>query len=528
MYRIIDLTFRPYPAPLGNGDALMRPAYGYIPGAPILYEPISEHRTIADILGYYDTTHVMSGVQPGEIFTKGTLTTKPYATYVTYYNPEQKDPWEPKYISDIPATDLVGEYTLLDLREKVKPTGEITARLLKESSNGGIKTRILIIRTDYSKRRPPRPNPKYFQESPVLSMEAAEWLVSQGIRILASDVRTLDPRYASRSTEDIYGYLNRNGILVVEDLANLDVVEEHHDLFFVGFPLPIKTAIGGPARVFAVNMKNPTDFVDCSHTLDVYPDPIPDYDLPFIPPKTTRKLNEIGDYPNPLPGRIEPREQQGTTSKTARLTPFRMIDTAGNIIGDDMYIEYGHGTGTHIEAAFFDPWGRHAVPEEILRRYVRIPADRLVGEACLLDLSGSVGPLQQIDSMHLREADPGLRQGDIAVIRVDITDWYFYGSNPGMTPGLSPDAAMYLVEKGIRCLVLDFAVERTDPIPSSPIIKYTPNKIHYFLHKNDVPIVEWAVNLKLLRKTRFVLAIMALPASHQGGFPAHVIAVEKW
>lgn len=162
-----------------------------------------------------------------------------------------------------------------------------------------------------------------------------------------------------------------------------------------------------------------------------------------------------------------------------------------------------------------------------MKRYVRMPADRLVGEACLLDLSEQVGPLQQIDYMHLEKANPGLKPGDICVLRADTTDWYFYGAAPGKTPGLSPDAAKWLVNKGIRALVLDFAVEKSDPMPSTASIKYTPNKIHYFLHKNDVPIAEWCVNMKLLRAERFVMAICALPASHQGGFPAQVLVVEK-
>ena len=106
------------------------------------------------------------------------------------------------------------------------------------------------------------------------------------------------------------------------------------------------------------------------------------------------------------------------TQKTARLTPFKVLGGEGEAICDDMYIEYGHATGTHIEAAYYDPWGRHAVPEEIMKRYVRIPKDRLVAEACFLDLSTVVGPLQQIDSMHLRDADPGLKEPEDAKMRL--------------------------------------------------------------------------------------------------------------
>ena len=527
MYRTIDLTFKPYPAPVGDGDGVIRPSLGYRPEAPIVYEPVNENRHVADILSYYRVSMAMSGVQPGELFQKSMLTTKPYTTYATFYNPKESDRWGSKYLAELPPDDLTGKVTVADLTE-TQAGDVITLDQIKDAFDGSPKTKIVFLRTDYSKNRPARPTKEYFTNSPTLSLEAAQWLASTGIRVLGADVRTMDPRYTGKGDANIYGALNEAGIVVVEDLANLEQIDEQHNFVFIGIPLPIRWAIGGPARVFAVNMNNPTDFIDCTHVMDFYPQMPPDHGYPFMPPETKVGLNDIGDYPNPWPGRIEPREDQGKTQRSTRLTPFRLVDSAGHVIGEEMYIEHGHGTGTHIEGAFFDPWGRHAVPDEILRRYVRMPADRLVGEACLLDLSEAVGPLQQIDYMHLENADPGLKKGDICVLRADVTDWYFYGASPGKTPGLSPDAAKWLVDKGIRALVLDFAVEKSDPMPSSPLIKYTPNKIHYFLHKNDIPVTEWCVNLKNLRKDRFIMAICALPASHQGGFPAQVFAVESW
>ena len=527
MYRAIDLTFRPYPALIGDGDGVVRPVVGYRPGAPVLYEPITEARTVAHILSYYRVSMAMSGVQPGELFQKGILTTKPHTTYATFYNPSESDPWRPRHLAELGPHDLVGPVTVVDL-SGIGKREVISLKTLKSAIGDKVKTRILFLRTGYSANRPARPTLNYFSDSPTLAPDAAQWLTSLGIRVLGADVRTLDPRYAGTGDADIYGILNGAGIVVVEDLVNLDKIDSRHNFVFIGMPLPIHWVTGGPARVFAVNMDEPTDFIDCSHVLDFYPEAAPDHGYPFVPPETDVALDDIGDYPNPWPGRIEPREDQAKTQRAARLTPFRLVDPSGQAFGRDMYIEYAHGTGTHIEGAFFDPWGRHGVPDAVLKRYVRMPADRLVGEACLLDLSEAVGPLQQIDYMHLRKADPGLKPGDICVLRADITDWYFYGASPGKTPGLSPDAAKWLVEKGVRTLVLDFAVERSDPMPSSPAIKYTANKIHYFLHKNDIPIVEWTANMKHLRRNRFVMAICALPASHQGGFPAHVFAVEEW
>jgi len=528
MRRVIDLSMRPFPAPVGNGEALVRPPLAVVPQPALLREPVSRERSISEILSYYRFDHVMSGVQAGEIFTKGILTTKPYATCATYVNPGYQANGRPQHLADLTSDHLVGAYTLLDLSSRVGSGTVITTEMLKAALRDRKVERILAIRTGYSASRPSVPSDAYLAGSPILSGDAAKYLVGLGIFTLAVDARSIDGRFTGASREDVHAILNGGGVLVVEDLRGLDEIKEEHDWFFIGIPIPIRGVSGGVARVFAVNMLSPTDFVDCSHELESYPDNPYDYDLPFEPPVTKRALDELGDYPNVLPGRIEPREIQGITQKTARLTPFALVDEEQRIIANEMYMEYGHGTCTHIEAAFYDPWGRHAVPESVLKRYVRIPKDRLVANACLLDLSTVVGPNQMIDSTHLRDADPGLKKGDIAVIRADYCDWFFYGSVPVSGPGLSPDAAMYLLGKGVRALVCDFAVEKSDPVSSNSAIKYTPNKVHYLLHKNDIPVIEWACNLKLLRKKSFTMAILPMQASHQGGFPAHLFAVEEW
>lgn len=528
MRRIIDLSMRPFPAPVGNGEALVHPSLSVVPQPELLREPVSQERSVSEILSYYKFDHIMSGVQAGEIFTKGILTTKPYTTCATYYNGNSKENGKPQYLADLTSDHLVGAFTMVNLSKAVKPKMVITAEVLKAAMPQGKIERILVIRTDYSASRPVAPSEKYFKESPIFSLDAAEYLAGLGIFALAIDVRSIDGRYTGATKENVHRALNNKGILVVEDLKNLANVEAKHDYIFIGLPIPIRGVSGGVARVFAVNMKDPTDFIDCSHEMESYPDNPYNYDLPFEPPVTKRAIDELGDYPNVLPGRIEPREIQGITQKTARLTPFALVDENNQIIANEMYMEYGHGTCTHIEAAFYDPWGRHAVPESVLKRYVRIPKDRLVANACLLDLSTVIGPNQMIDSTHLRDADPGLKKGDIAIIRADYCDWFFYGSVPVSGPGLSPDAAMYLLKKGIRALVCDFAVEKSDPVSGISSVKYTPNKVHYLLHKNDIPVIEWACNLKLLKKKIFTMAILPMQASHQGGFPAHLFAVEEW
>jgi kynurenine formamidase len=152
----------------------------------------------------------------------------------------------------------------------------------------------------------------------------------------------------------------------------------------------------------------------------------------------------------------------------------------------------------------------------------------LVGEGCLIDLSDMIGPGMQVEEEHIREADPGVKEGDIVFVKTDISDWYFYGQTTvSVTPGFSTEAAKYLLEKKIRALVLDApSVERSEPFSSG--IRYTSNKIHYMFHRNDIPIVDWGTRFRNFRKDRFIAAIMALPVSHQGGFLAQLIAIEDW
>src|SRR5262249_25325508 len=155
MYRCIDLTFKPYPAPVGDGEGVVRPNLGYRPEAPITHEPIGKERTQTEILSFYKTSYSMSGVQPGEIFQKCMLTTKPYTTYATFHNPNEGDSWAGKSLAELPARDLVGPFTVIS----VKPTnGEITDVAIREALGKTKPERILFIKTGYSSGRPAEPD----------------------------------------------------------------------------------------------------------------------------------------------------------------------------------------------------------------------------------------------------------------------------------------------------------------------------------------------------------------------------------
>jgi kynurenine formamidase len=152
-----------------------------------------------------------------------------------------------------------------------------------------------------------------------------------------------------------------------------------------------------------------------------------------------------------------------------------------------------------------------------------------VGEGVLIDLSDMIGPGMLIEEEHIREADPGVKEGDIVFVKTQITESYFYGQTTlSLTPGFSAEATKWLVNKKIRALVLDApSNERSEPIAASGI-RTTSNKLHYLLHRNDIPVVDEGTKFRNFRKSRFVAAIMALPISHQGCFLAQLLAIEEW
>lgn len=527
MKRIVDLTIKPYPAPSGDGGALARPVRQptrEVERTPEVIEPVTDEQSLEDVLARHEVNYAMSGMAAHEIFHMGMLTTKPYTSYVTFHD-DSAGPTEPTYVSNLGATDLVGDATVGRLTD-VDAAARLTADNLKSAFEDGVETDIALLETGYADHRPAEPDDGYLRDSPTLSEDAADWIVEQDVRLFGADVRSFNPVLTGAGEMDVHAKLNTAGVATLEDIQSLDEIEGSSPYVIVGLPIPARFATGGPARVLALQTRDQIEgFVDLSPPLNVYPEEPQSEEYPFEPPESTVDVDELGEYPVPYPSRIEPRDDFDTTLKRCRLTPFA-VEEDGERISEEMYIEYGHGTTSHIEAAYFDPWGRHNVPDEILKRYRRMPTDKLVGPGKLLDLSETTGPAQQIDKTQLKAADPGLTEGDIALLRTDFLDWNFYGTTSARTPGLSPDAGEYLVEKGVSAVGIDAAIERSDPMPSNPQVKYTSNKVHYYLHKNDIPIAERLINMRLIKQDSFDVAICALSAANQGGFPAQVYVIE--
>jgi arylformamidase len=102
----------------------------------------------------------------------------------------------------------------------------------------------LILRTGWAERWG---MPSYFGGYPILTMEAARWIVALGIKGIGLDVLSVDS--ITSSTFPVHHLLFSAGILIVENLANLDQVAA--EFFFGCFPLKIKNADGAPVRAVA-------------------------------------------------------------------------------------------------------------------------------------------------------------------------------------------------------------------------------------------------------------------------------------
>lgn len=151
-------------------------------------------------------------------------------------------------------------------------------------------------------------------------------------------------------------------------------------------------------------------------------------------------------------------------------------------------------TGTHVESAL------HSI--ENGEPIEAVSLDRVIGSAVVLDLT-PVDAMQMIDVEHLKAArrrlaaqGDAIRPGDIILLRTDWaqqhigTPLYFRGS-----PGLTEDAARWLVDQEPKCLGCDFFEEPAARTPGWTADQFV---VHRAILGAGIPIVEGLVNLHSL------------------------------
>lgn len=153
-------------------------------------------------------------------------------------------------IDQMPLNLFIGQAVCLNV-SAVAPRTDITAEHLKAANEASAvqvqRGDILLLHTaDWNRHAGQR---AYLSEFPGLGESGAEWIVEAGVKTFGVDSPTPD-NPASRSYP-CHMMCRRAGITHYENLANLDKVLNRR-FTFLGFPLKLRGAHGGPTRAVAL------------------------------------------------------------------------------------------------------------------------------------------------------------------------------------------------------------------------------------------------------------------------------------
>lgn len=152
-------------------------------------------------------------------------------------------------IDEISLDVLIGPATVADFTN-CRPLQEIEIPDLQEKLKGKVPSRI-ILRTGWSEHFGVM---RFYNEYPFLSESAAQWLVDQGVRLIAMDTPSPDnPAHSRGAAKDSPNHkvLLGAGVVLVEYVANLKAISAS-SVELIVLPLKLKGADGSPARCVAI------------------------------------------------------------------------------------------------------------------------------------------------------------------------------------------------------------------------------------------------------------------------------------
>jgi arylformamidase len=145
-------------------------------------------------------------------------------------------------IDSVPLDRLIGPAVLADLRRMCRH-GLIEQRHLKPYRPRLRKARRIVINTGWAKQWE---KPTYFSDHPVMTAEAADFLVECGVLLVGIDAPSVD-----RPPFPAHLPLLGHDVIIVENLTNLGAIRK--PVFkLVVLPLKITAREGSPVRAVAV------------------------------------------------------------------------------------------------------------------------------------------------------------------------------------------------------------------------------------------------------------------------------------
>lgn len=151
-----------------------------------------------------------------------------------------------------------------------------------------------------------------------------------------------------------------------------------------------------------------------------------------------------------------------------------------------------------------------------------LPLEDICGPVALFDIPKD--PSQPVTADDLAGADPGLAEGQLAVLCTGWTD-RMWGSFPDYyvtSPYLDPGAAHWLVERGPKAVVFDFFEEYAARLPDFSSDDFV---VHRILLGAGIYLVEQTTNLAELRGAEATIYPAFYKIIDSEGAPARVFAL---
>lgn len=402
------------------------------------------HQTTANY-----TLHV-EGPHPGFL--------RPYM-YDNTFPPDRK--LVPKQASDVPLAQLIGPAAILDLQvqreREMIPLDKIKA-LGDQIQEGDM----VFIRTGQ------RSNSQWSYSEP----GTTKWLVeNKGCLIYGTDSGGIDEPAGAAGNERNHEDLMLNGGCALEPGLHWERIPGNR-AFMIVLPLRIHGLDAGIGRAIAIlgdkKDRHNREAIDVTPTL-----------VDTVTGKTRF---------SPPFKQIEPIFDKNNITRRLEILPFSM----DNAYTDQaMYVTFDCRLGTHIEVPNI---ANNSEEMDV----ASIQAKKLLGDAVVLDIRK--GARQVITAKDLANEDPGIRPGDIVLLRTDYSNWYY--GRPDfyeLSPWLSLDAASWLVDKQVAMLGTDTAcVDAQEPSRGIG----PDDAVSSLLLSNDIPIVQNLTNLRYVRQQR--------------------------
>lgn len=151
-------------------------------------------------------------------------------------------------VADLSMGQLMGEAVLMDF-SFLRPGDEVTKKHIEDwiKENGDVKGKIVFLLTGMYKLVG---TPEFIENWIGLTGDAAEFIVSKGIKAIGTDAPNIDCVAGKDIEFPAHHTVLRHGVPNVENLKNLYMLPK--SFYVIIAPMKLKKSSGAPARVVAL------------------------------------------------------------------------------------------------------------------------------------------------------------------------------------------------------------------------------------------------------------------------------------